>query len=176
MKVKAGGYFERALKKYAKWVTQEAKQNLRKSGFGKRKKPISTSGKLYDSIGYKIVGQKVTFNSLYYGELIDKGVRGMKSTYPQTAQAQTKAKEHYKFSRMPPSSAFDKWGVRKGIAPRDEKGRFLKRKGLNYIIARSVGNKGIRASLFFTKPFERALDLFGDSMLDGYYKDKIGIE
>jgi hypothetical protein len=59
MKVKAGGYFERALKKYAKWVTQEAKQNLRKSGFGKRKRPISTSGKLYDSIGYKIVQYRV---------------------------------------------------------------------------------------------------------------------
>ena len=176
MKVKKGGYLERALKKYATWVTKEAKQNLKKSGFGKRKRMISTSGKLYDSIDYNIVGTKVNFNSIYYGELIDKGVRGMKTTYPQTAQAQTKAKEHYKFSSMPPSSAFDKWGVRKGIAPRDEKGRFKKRKGLNYIIARSVGNKGIRASLFFTKPFNRGLDLFGDEILDGLYKDKIGIE
>ena len=36
---------------------------------------------------------KISFLSEDYGQFIDLGVRGSKSTYPQTAQAQTKAKK-----------------------------------------------------------------------------------
>ena len=54
---------------------------------------------------------------------------------------------------MPPPSKLDKWTVKKGIAPRDEKGRFLSRKSLQFAIARSIFYNGIRPSLFFTKPF-----------------------
>ena len=59
---------------------------------------------------------------------------------------------------MPPSSSLDKWGVRKGIAPRDKQGKFIPRKSLNFLIARSIFMKGIEPSMFFTKPFEKAFD------------------
>jgi hypothetical protein len=77
---------------------------------------------------------------------------------------------------MPPPSAFDKWSIKSGIAPRDSKGKFIKRKSLNYIIANSIFRKGIRASLFFTKPFEEALPLFEDEMLEGFLNDNLEIE
>ena len=77
---------------------------------------------------------------------------------------------------MPPSSVFDKWSIRKGIAPRDKEGKFINRKSLNYLIARSIFNKGIRATMFFTKPFEAGIIRFGDEIAEGYIDDKLNIE
>jgi hypothetical protein len=170
------GYYQRAIEKYAKWVVQQSKLNLNKP-----KKPFgqssNASGKLSNSLEYKIQGDKISFLSEDYGQFIDLGVRGSKSTYSQTAQAQTKAKEHFKYRTQPPSSIFTKWIKQKGIQGRDKKtGRFITRQSLSFLIARSIGQKGIRATLFFTKPFNRGLDLFGDEIAEGYIKDKIGIE
>jgi len=170
------GYYQRAIEKYAKWVVQQSKLNLNKpkKPFGKSS---NASSKLSNSLEYKIKGNKISFLSEDYGQFIDLGVRGSKSTYPQTAQAQTKAKEHFKYRTQPPSSVFTKWIKQKGIQGRDKKtGRFITRQSLSFLIARSIGEKGIRATLFFTKPFNRGLDLFGDEIAEGYIKDKIGIE
>ena len=41
---------------------------------------------------------------------------------------------------------------------RDKKGRFIPRQSLAYLITRSIYSKGIRASMFFTKPFEKAYE------------------
>lgn len=170
-------YYRRAIEKYAKYVIKESKLNLKKpkKPFGKA---TSTSGTLLNSLSYKIKGNNIKFESEFYGQFIDLGVRGSESSYSQTAQAQTKAKEHFKFSSQPPSSVFDRWSIQKGIkGVRDPNtGRFIKRKSLNYLIARSIGKKGIRATLFFTKPFERGFQLFGDDIAEGYIKDKLGIE
>ena len=51
--------------------------------------------------------------------------------------------------------------MRKGLAPRN-KGKFTGRKistvgfkkSIQFLVARSIYSKGIKASLFFTKPFE----------------------
>jgi hypothetical protein len=170
------GYYQRAIEKYAKWVVEQSKLNLKKpkKPFGKSS---NASGELLNSLDYKIQGDKISFLSEDYGQFIDLGVRGSKSTYSQTAQAQTKAKEHFKYRTQPPSSIFTKWIKQKGIQGRDKKtGRFITRQSLSFLIARSIGQKGIRATLFFTKPFNRGLDLFGDEIAEGYIKDKIGIE
>lgn len=169
-------YYRRAIEKYAKFVIEQSKQNLKKP-----KKPFgqssNASGSLSSSLEYKIQGKKIKFLSNDYGQFIDIGVRGSESTYSQTAQAQTKAKEHFKFKTGPHSSIFNNWIRQKGIKGRDKKtGRFITNKSLSYLIARSIGKKGIRATLFFTKPFNRGLDLFGDEIAEAYLKDKIGIE
>ena len=72
---------------------------------------------------------------------------------------------------MPPSKAFDKWSIRKGIAPRDKKGKFIKRKSLNFLIARSIYNNGIKPSLFFTKPFEAAFKRLPDDLINKFGLD-----
>ena len=64
---------------------------------------------------------------------------------------------------------------KQGIAPRDEEGRFINRKSLNYILAKSIYEKGIRATMFFTKPFKRGLDLYGDEIVAGYIEDNFKI-
>ena len=155
--------FRKALDKYAKYVIQQSRSNLTRKG-------NKASGKLYQSLGYKIQGSKVKFESEEYGVYQDQGVRGAKSTYSESS------KSPFRYtSKMPPSSVFDKWTVKKGIAPRDEQGRFINRKSLNYLIARSIYKKGIRATMFFTKPFERGLDLYGDEIVAGYIEDNFKI-
>tara|TARA_R100001440_G_scaffold44908_1_gene64664 strand:+ start:7064 stop:7540 length:477 start_codon:yes stop_codon:yes gene_type:complete len=155
--------FRKALDKYAKYVIQQSRSNLTRKG-------NKASGKLSQSLGYKIQGSKVKFESLQYGVYQDQGVKGAKSTYPESS------KSPFRYTnKMPPSRVFDKWTIKKGIAPRDEQGRFINRKSLNYLIARSIYKKGIRATMFFTKPFERGLDLFGDEIVAGYIEDNFKI-
>jgi len=156
--------FKKALEKYAKYVIQQSRSNL-------TKKKNNASKQLYNSLEYKIQGDKISFLSEKYGEYLDKGVKGSKSTYPESSASPFKYT-----TKQPPSSVFDKWSIRKGIAPRDKQGRFVSRQSLNFLIARSIKNKGIRATLFFTKPFERGLDLYGDEIVAGYLEDKLDLQ
>jgi len=82
-----------------------------------------------------------------YGAYQDEGVSGKKRKFDTPFSFK---------SKMPPPSSLDKWSVRKGIAPRDKKGRFIPRQSLNFLIARSIFMYGIKPSMFFTKPFEKA--------------------
>lgn len=156
--------FKKALEKYAKYVIQQSRSNL-------TKKKNNASKQLYNSLEYKIQGDKISFLSEKYGEFIDKGVKGSKSTYPESSASPFKYT-----TKQPPSSVFDKWSIRKGIAPRDKQGKFVSRQSLNFLIARSIKNKGIRATLFFTKPFERGLDLYGDEIVAGFLEDKLDLQ
>jgi hypothetical protein len=137
--------FKKALEKYAKYVIQQSRSNL-------TKKKNNASKQLYNSLEYKIQGDKISFLSEKYGEYLDKGVKGSKSTYPESSASPFKYT-----TKQPPSKAFDKWSIRKGIAPRDKQGRFVSR-------------------LFFTKPFERGLDLYGDEIVAGYLEDKLNLQ
>ena len=135
--------FKKALEEFRDKVIEESKKNLRKIGKG--------GGTLENSIEGTEV--KVTDRSLEfeikmadYGVFQDKGVSGIKKKYNTPYSYTTK---------MPPPSKLDKWTVKKGIAPRDDKGRFISRKSLQFAIARSIFYKGIKPSLFFTKPFQK---------------------
>ena len=156
--------FKKALEKYAKYVIQQSRSNL-------TKKKNNASKQLYNSLEYRIKGDKISFLSEIMEQFIDKGVKGSKSTYPESSASPFKYT-----TKQPPSSVFDKWSIRKGIAPRDKQGRFVSRQSLNFLIARSIKNKGIRATLFFTKPFERGLDLYGDEIVAGYLEDKLDLQ
>ena len=135
--------FKKALEEFRDKVIEESKQNLKSLKKG--------GGTLENSIKGGEV--KVTDRSLEfgiemadYGVFQDKGVSGIKKKYNTPYSYTTK---------MPPPSKLDKWTVKKGIAPRDDKGRFISRKSLQFAIARSIFYKGIKPSLFFTKPFQK---------------------
>lgn len=133
---------EKVLQRFRDYVIQQSKSNLTKG----RK---NSSKELYNSIKGEIVTDKgfsiVGFTMADYGAYQDQGVSGKIKKYNTPFS--------YK-DKMPPAKAFDKWIVRKGIAPRNAKGEFQNRKGLQYAIAISVFLNGIKPSLFFTKPFE----------------------
>ena len=163
--------FKKAIEKYAKYVIQQSRSNLTK---GK----TNASKQLYNSLGYRIQGSKVSFESEKYGQYLDQGVRGKNSYYADKATASSPFK--YK-NKMPPPSAFDKWVIKKGIAPRTKSGKFKKRsissvgfrKSLTFLIAKSIQSKGIRATLFFTKPFEAGFEKYSDEMILGLINDNI---
>lgn len=158
---------EETLKRFIQHVVSQAKRNL--TTYGK-----NASKKLYNSIK----GESKAFpNSIgiyfdmeEYGFYQDKGVSGTKKKYdtPFSYKSQGGKKG---LKGMPPPSAFDKWSIRRGIAPRKSGGQFKTRKGLNFAIARSIFEKGIKPSLFFTKPFESAFKNLPDEMIESYGLD-----
>jgi hypothetical protein len=147
------------LNKFAKYVIQQSRTNLTK---GKK----NSSKALYNSLDFKYKavngGIGIQFLMDEYGLYQDKGVSGKKKKYNTPFS--------YK-DKMPPSSALDKWSVRKGIAPRDKSGKFIPRKSINFLIARSIYNKGIKPSLFFTKPFEKAYKDLPKDLVKGFIND-----
>ena len=157
----ADQYLRDELNKFAKYVIQQSRSNLSK---GKK----NVSKELYNSLGYELSQSGSTmslgFDMVDYGKFQDRGVSGTEKKYNTP----------YKYTnKMPPAKAFDKWTVRKGIAPRGKGGKFEKRKGLNYAIAKSIYKKGIRPSMFFTKPFAAAFKRLPEELVEAY---SIGIE
>jgi hypothetical protein len=151
---------QKALERFRDHVVSISKRNL-------TNKQKNSSKKLYNSIQGKVKANPNSFELEFsmedYGVFQDAGVSGTKKKYNTPYS--------YK-SKMPPVKAFDKWLVRKGIAPRD-KGKFTSRKSLAFLIARSVYRNGIKPSLFFTKPFEAAYKNLPQELIDKYGLDAI---
>ena len=137
---------------YRDLLVDEIKKSL-------KNKKKTASGELYDSIQgtpIKEATDSLSFGieMADYGTFIDKGVSGVKKKYNTPYEYRDK---------MPPPSKLDKWIVRKGLAPRDVKGRFTGRsiktvgfaKSISFLIARSIYMNGIKPSLFFTEPFRK---------------------
>jgi hypothetical protein len=155
-----------ALNKFAKYVVSQSKANLTRS-----KK--NASGNLRNSIGYDLKVNPNSFELEFimaeYGMFVDEGVQGSKSSYLESRNSRFEYSGRFKSI---PTAALDKWVIRRGIkGVRDEKGRFIKRDSLKYLIAKSIYEKGIRASLFFTKPFEKAFDNLPKEIVDAYALD-----
>ena len=129
------------LNKFGQFVIQQARSRLTKGDKNVNKK-------LYNSLEYKPFNRGgsigVEFYMEQYGKFQDQGV-------PQ---------------------AFADFVKRKGIKGRDKKtGRFITNESLQYLIARSVFNKGIRASMFFTKPFNQAYEKLPPKLQKSFVKD-----
>lgn len=146
---------QEVLNRFVRHVVSQAKKNL-------TQKDKKASGKLYNSIK----GEAKSFpNSIGiyfemepYGMFQDQGVKGTKSGQSYS---------NFKYTnKMPPPKAFDKWTIRRGLAPRDKGGKFKSRKSLNFAIARSVYEKGIAPTLFFTKPFEAAFKNLPEDLVE----------
>ena len=149
---------EKALNKFGKDVIQQSKQRL-------TKQKINASKELYNSLDYNVKVSKNSFELSFemedYGKFIDKGVKGKE-------EDRTKNSPYKYTNKMPPSKAFDKWSIRRGIAPRSESGQFVSRKSINFAIARSVFLKGIETTEFFTKSFEQQFAKLPDELVEAY--------
>ena len=157
---------QEALNKFAKYVVSQSKANLTR-----QKK--NASGNLRNSLGYDLKVSENSFSLEFimaeYGMFIDEGVHGSKSSYLETRNSRFEFSGRFKTI---PTKSIDKWVVRKGIkGTRDEKGRFIDRQSLKYVIAKSIYEKGIRASMFFTKPFEKAFENLPQEVIEAYALD-----
>jgi len=150
---------QKELNRFGKYVVQQSRSNLTK-----QKKNVNKT--LYNSIGYKIEETAnsfvLSFEMEDYGKFQDQGVSGIKVKYNTP----------FKYTnKMPPAKAFDKWGIKRGIAPRGKGGQFEKRKGLDFALARSIYYKGIKPSMFFTKPFDKAFERLPEEIANSLIKD-----
>ena len=117
-------------------------------------------------------GFSVKFFMADYGTFIDKGVSGNKVKRSFTNYKGKKESSPYSYTtKQPPSRVLDKWIVKKGIAPRDKKGRFVSRKSISFLIARSIKAKGIKSVSFFSKPLGINYKDLQDNFLKQFSKD-----
>ncbi len=163
------GKYEEALEKYANYVVQQSRSNLTKKG-------NKASGDLYKSLGFQVTDDNITFTGEEYGLYQDQGVRGKNAYYNASANSP------FRFGtgtgrKGGLTQGIAKWIKQKGIKGRDKKtGRFITDKSLTFLISRSIYDKGLRATLFFTKPFEAGLVKYGDEIAEAFIEDKINIE
>ena len=165
-----------ALERFRDAVIEKARANL--SAKGK-----NASGGLSEALeGEMQVMEnsiRVFFDMPDYGWYQDKGVQGVKSNYVENKDTtfSYKSKGGKKgLKGMPPPNKFSKWIRTRNIKGRDAKtGRFITNKSLQFLIARSIFHKGIKASMFFTKPFEQEFEKLGDELKDAYGLDVIDL-
>ena len=164
---------KRILKQFAESVKKQAIGNLRRN---KNNRFItgSSSGNLEGSIGYKLNeypnSLNLEFSMLEYGSYQDEGVRGSKSSYPQSRNSRFSYSGGSKTIAYFPS--LDKWMVKKNLdGVRDAQGRFISRKSLKYLIAKSIYEKGLRASNFFTRPFMDNYLKLPEEFIDAFQLD-----
>jgi len=162
----------KALKAFGDSVVMQSQNNLR------RKKKLA-SKRLHDSIDYTT---KVNPNSLEldfemeeYWEFVDYGVKGVGGTKADGSKWKrkrvTNTKFKYKNKRPPIFPELNSWTIRKGIAPRDKSGRFLKRRGLLFAISNSIFHTGLETTNFFTRPFEKNFKRLPDELVHAYGLD-----
>jgi len=166
----------KTIQMFRDYVIREAKDNLKRSNHNNTSSlSNSVDGEIITEGGYTIVGFKMND----YGTFVDLGVKGKTSS-------DKAPNSPYKFgsgtgAKGGLTKGINQWVRQKGFQFRDRKsGRFLSYDSTAYLITRSIFNKGIKPSLFFTKPFEAGyidIDLvkaFGqdvETMVDYNLKD-----
>lgn len=158
---------EQTLDVFKKYVVQQSKSNLTKQG-------KKSTGNLYKSIKAE---SKVSANSFEldflmesYAEFVDKGVKGKSSS--------TKAPNSpFKFGsgtgkKGGLTQGIDKWVKQKKIQFRNkETGKFMSYQSTAFLITRSIYQKGIKPSLFFTKPFEKGFKQLDKDLVKAFGLD-----
>ena len=79
----------------------------------------------------------------------------------------------FKYStKMPPRRFIDKWIVSKPLkAGRDAKGRFIARKSLAFLIQRSIFQRGLERTQFFSRPFTQQLEKQTENITKAFADD-----
>lgn len=151
---------QKELNRFGKYVVSQSRANLTR-----QKK--NASKQLWQSIDYDLKVSKNSFQLEFlmedYGIFQDKGVSGTDVKYNTP----------YKYTnKMPPPSKLDKWIVKRNLkGVRGKDGKFISRKSLQFMIARNIYKKGIKPSLFFTKPFEKAFKNINKDLIEAYRLD-----
>jgi hypothetical protein len=143
----------KTIQMFRDYVIREAKDNLKRTGHNNTSSLAnSIKGEVVTENDYTIVG----FTMANYGTFVDLGVKGKTS-------ANKAPNSPYKFgsgtgAKGGLTKGIQKWVKQKGFQFRSKeegsKGRFLSYESTAYLITRSIFHKGIKPSLFFTKPFE----------------------
>ena len=162
---------QKELQALGSFVVQESRSNLTKD-------KQNVTRELFNSIGYDKDNKNgiysINWFMDYYGNFIDKGVHGTKSSYVTAKNSPFKYKESSKLMGLEyHTGIFSKWAKKKNIRLRDDKGRFKKGnyKSIGFVLARSVKEKGIKPSFFFTKAFDSAFKKYPKLLTEAFLED-----
>ena len=160
----------RVLTKFTKYVVSQSRANL-------TRKNKNVKGKLYDSIKGESTTSKnsigIYFEMEDYGAYQDSGVKGKSSGNSLSTFKQG----GFRFG----TGTGKKGGLTEGINQwvkdrrfqfKDNKsGRFLSYEQTAFIITRSIYQKGIEATRFFSKPFEVGFERLPEELVEAYALD-----
>ena len=121
------------------------------------------SGKLKSSIKANVTGDDLDIIMEDYGMFQDKGVSGTKIKYNT---------EFSYGSKMPNISSLAKWAKKENLTLKNG----MTYQSLGYVLARSIQRKGIKPTLFLTKPFEKMwvdidMETFFDDVMNKFDKE-----
>jgi hypothetical protein len=148
------------LNAFAKYVIQQSRSNLTKGN-------KNVDKKLYNSLDKEIeVGAnsfRMDFLMEDYGAYQDKGVSGTQKKYDTPFS--------YK-SKRPPLKPIQDWVTKRRFQFRNkETGKFMSYQSTAFLITKGIFKNGIKPSLFFTKPFEKAFERLPDELVEAYGLD-----
>jgi len=157
------------LNKFAKYVVQQSKSNLTKDGKG--------GGSLYKSISYDLDQEQNAFLLDFlmenYGTFQDLGVKGANPSLVKNGiQKAPRSPYRYK-SKRPPLKPLMQWAKMKKIRFRDKNGKFRKGgyKTIGFWLQERIFAQGLKPSLFFTKPFNKAFTQMPDDLVKAFALD-----
>ena len=167
---------QKVLDKFRDNVIKEARKGMPRS-----------SGALAQSLKSYVKESKnsiqISFTMDDYGWFQDEGVKGKdpskvspnaKITGQQAPNSQYKfGSGKYRGTWGSFVKSLTAWAKKKNIRLRDEKGKFKKGnyKTIANIIAGNIYNRGLKPSLFFTKPYEKYFKRLPDELLEKYGLD-----
>lgn len=148
------------LNAFAKYVIQQSRSNL-------TKKNKNVDKKLYDSLDKEIEVGANSFRMAFlmedYGTFQDKGVSGTQKKYNTPFS--------YK-SKKPPLKPITQWVTKRRFQFRNkETGKFMSYQSTAFLVRNGIFKNGIKPSLFFTKPFEKAFERLPDELIEAYGLD-----
>ena len=139
----------RELSDFGRYVVKQSRAMLSKN-------KSNDTRNLYGSLQFKKRVMKNSFSASFvmadYGDFVDQGVRGAYSNL-KAPNSPFRFKRNKKISPR----HFEGWAKRKGISP--------------FAVARSVWTKGLKPTMFFTKPFEDAFLRLPDDIIEKFGLD-----
>jgi hypothetical protein len=152
---------EQVLRRFRDYVIQQSRSNLSKSDKNVSKELYnSLKGEILTENNYSIVG----FSMAEYGQFQDQGVKGKSSSLKAPNSPFKFGTGSGKKGGL--TKSIDKWVRARGFQFRDKKsGKFLSYEQTGFLISRSIFHKGIKPSMFFTKPFEAGYKKYIDTDL-----------
>ena len=158
---------KKSLERFRNHVISVSKRNLTN-----QRKNVSKS--LYNSIKGDVKAMpnsiSLQFSMDYYGAFQDLGVKGKNSS-------DKAPKSPYKFGKGTGkkgglTKGIFNWVKKRRIQFKDRKsGRFLSYESTAFLITRGIYNKGMKPSMFFTKPFESAYRNLPDELVVSFGLD-----
>jgi hypothetical protein len=158
---------------------QKLGNNVVKEGKGilKKKKKTTSGNTLFNDFDYLVTNQQdsVTLEFEFggaedYWQFVDEGVKGV-GGFKGSGRARGQGSPFKFSSKMPPRQPLMQWIKNKPLKGRDKKGRFIKRESFAFLIQRSIFQRGLERTQFFSKPLTEQLNKQTDNITEAFADD-----